>query len=230
MEKILFLHGALGSKLQFTPLIQKLTDTYDCHAINFAGHGGEMIPMQGLTFETFAQNILEYLEANQIQKINLFGFSMGGYAALFFAQKYPEKVNRIFTLNVKFNWDPITTAKETGMLDPDKMFEKVPAFANNLMVLHGMNIWKNLLKSTSDMMKMLSETVVMSEAEMKSIQHPVLLGIGDRDQTSSVKETLEVYQILKNAQLWVLPATAHPYERIGLDLLEPMIRKFFIPN
>lgn len=227
MEKILFLHGALGSKLQFSPLMQKLSDKYDCYSLNFAGHGGEMIPAQGLTFQTFAKNILDFLDANNLDKVNLFGFSMGGYAALYFAHLHPTRVQKIMTLNVKFNWDPITTAKETGMLDPDKMFEKVPAFANNLMVLHGMNIWKNLLKSTSDMMKKLSETIVMSEEELKEIAHPVLLGIGDRDNTSSVKETLDVYLKMQKAQLWVLPNTAHPFERVDLDVLENMTRKFF---
>ncbi|MDZ4667675.1 MAG: alpha/beta fold hydrolase [bacterium] len=227
MEKILFLHGALGSKLQFVPLMAALKDDFECHSLNFAGHGGEMIPGQGLTFQTFSQNITDYLEAQKIEKINLFGFSMGGYAALYFAHLHPTRVNKIFTLNVKFNWDPITTAKETGLLDPDKMFEKVPAFANNLMVLHGMNIWKNLLKSTSDMMKKLSETVVMSEEELKSIAHPILLGIGDRDNTSSVKETLAIFQKFQKAQLWVIPNTAHPFERIDLNQLEMMTRNFY---
>ncbi|MFY8189375.1 MAG: alpha/beta fold hydrolase [Bacteroidia bacterium] len=227
MEKVLCLHGALGSKAQFAGLIEWLKNDFDCHAINLAGHGGELIPAQGLTFQTFAGNILDYLNAHQIEKINLFGFSMGGYAALYFAHLHPERVNKIFTLNVKFNWDPITTAKETGMLDPDKMFEKVPAFANNLMVIHGMHLWKTLLKSTSDMMKQLSETVVLSEEQLVAIQHPILLGIGDRDQTSSVAETLAVYQKLKNAQLWVLPNTAHPFERIDSNALENMTKKFF---
>jgi pimeloyl-ACP methyl ester carboxylesterase len=227
MEKILFLHGALGSKLQFTPLMSALKNDFECHSLNFAGHGGEMIPAQGLTFQTFSQNILDYLDAQKIEKIHLFGFSMGGYAALYFAHLHPTRVQKIITLNVKFNWDPITTAKETGLLDPDKMFEKVPAFANNLMVLHGMNIWKNLLKSTSDMMKKLSETVVMSEEELKSIAHPILLGVGDRDLTSSIKETLDVFQKLQKAQLWVIPNTAHPFERIDLNQLEMMTRNFY---
>jgi pimeloyl-ACP methyl ester carboxylesterase len=227
MEKVLCLHGALGSKLQFNALIEGLKSDYDVYAINLAGHGGELIPASGLTFEVFAKNILDFLQANNIDKINLLGFSMGGYAALYFAHLHPERVNKIFTLNVKFNWDPITTAKETGMLDPDKMFEKVPAFANNLMVIHGMHLWKTLLKSTSDMMKQLSETVVLSEEQLVAIQHPILLGIGDRDQTSSVAETLAVYQKLKNAQLWVLPNTAHPFERIDSNALENMTKKFF---
>ncbi len=229
MTSILFLHGALGSKLQFTPLIQQLEGAYDCHSLNFSGHGGEVIPSQGLTFDTFANNILHYLDQHKIEKINLFGFSMGGYAALYFAKLHPGRVEKIITVNVKFNWDPISAAKETGFLDPDKMMEKVPGFANNLMMQHGLNIWKNLLKSTSDMMNKLAETVVMSNEELGAIQTPVLLGIGDRDNTCSIKETVDIYKLLPQAKLMVLPNTAHPFEMIDLDFLQLMIAKHFNP-
>lgn len=227
MENILFLHGALGSKHQFEPIMEALKGSYNCTAINLPGHGGELIPAQGLTFPVFAERILAYLDAQKIEKTHLFGFSMGGYAALYFAHLHPERVGKIFTLNVKFNWDPITTAKEAGFLDPEKMMEKVPSFANNLMVIHGMHIWKSLLKSTSDMMKQLSETVLLSEEELFAIKHPVLLGIGDRDQTSSIAETLNVFKQLSNASLWVVPNTAHPYEKVKLDLLVPVLKDFF---
>ncbi|MDP1727654.1 MAG: alpha/beta hydrolase [Bacteroidota bacterium] len=228
MKSILFLHGALGSKMQFTQLIRLLDGVYDCHSLNFSGHGGEMIPPNGLTFDTFAQNILSYLDQHKIEKINLFGFSMGGYAALYFAKLHPQRVEKIITFNVKFNWDPISTAKETGFLDPEKMLEKVPAFANNLMMQHGMLIWKNLLKSTSDMMHKLAETIVMSDEELGSIATPVLLGIGDRDTTSSIKETTDAYKLLPNSQLLVLPNTAHPFEKLDLDYLQLAIKKYFL--
>lgn len=227
MQNILFLHGALATKIQFNPLITLLEPNYTCHALNFAGHGGEIVPPAGLTFETFAKNILDYLDKNKIEKTNLFGFSMGGYAAMYFAKQYPNRVEKIITLNVKFNWDPISTAKETGMLDPDKMLEKIPGFANNLIMQHGMLLWKNLLKQTSDMMNKLAETVVMSKEEIAEIKAPTLLCVGDRDQTSSIGETREVYKLLPNAQFMVLPGTAHPFEKVNLHLINEVVKQFF---
>lgn len=224
---LLFLHGALGSKQQFQELTTKLSDSFTCHAINLPGHGGELIPPGGLGFDGFASAILAYLNKENITSTHLMGFSMGGYAALYFAHKHPNRVNKILTLNVKFNWDPISTAKETGMLDPDKMMEKIPGYANNLILQHGMNLWKNLLAGTSEMMKKLAETVVLSEAELAEIKHPVLLGIGDRDKTSSVAETIKVFSLLPDARLWVLPDTGHPFEKIPLSRLETEIRLFF---
>src|SRR6478735_3181840 len=110
MTQLLLLHGALGSKAQFDSIQPVLQEQgFKTDAINFSGHGGFAIPMQGYNFTVFANDILQYADANKIEKLNLFGYSMGGYAALYFAKLHPERVNRIATLNVKFNWDPLST-------------------------------------------------------------------------------------------------------------------------
>ena len=226
MKHLLFLHGALASKSQFDDIRKTLDASYTTHAFNFSGHGGNLIPIQGLTFPAFAADILKYLDDNKIEKVNLVGFSMGGYAAIYFATKHPDRVEKIFTINTKFKWDPASTAKETGMLDADKMMEKVPSFANNLMVLHGMNMWKNLLKSTSEMMINMAKEYVLTNEDLTAIHQPTMLAIGDRDKTSSLEETLEIYRTMKNPQLLVLPNTAHPFEKIDLDRLAFEIKKF----
>ncbi|MFA6259860.1 MAG: alpha/beta fold hydrolase [Bacteroidia bacterium] len=227
MKQLLLLHGALASKNQFDPFIPLLKDQFEADAINFSGHGGFSIPSHGYTFKQFATDILKYADDKKIEKINLFGFSMGGYAALYFARQYPDRVNKIFTLNVKFNWDPTSTAKETALLDADKMITKVPGYANQLMMQHGMNMWKQVLQQTSDMMTTLSKELVLTDEDFKAINMPVLLAIGDRDNTSSIEETLHVYRNLKQAQMWVLPGTPHPLDRINTGDLVKAIHSFF---
>lgn len=224
---ILFLHGALATESQFDSLRKSLPNDLQLLALTFSGHGGKMFPANGLSFEAFTQDILNFLNENKIEKVNLFGFSMGGYAAYYFAHKYPNRVNRIFSVNVKFKWDPISTAKETGWLDPDKMMEKIPGFANNLMMQHGMNLWKQVLRSTSDMMNELSKGILLSDDDLSKIDCPIRIGIGDRDQTSSIAETINVFKQFKNASLWVIPDTNHPFERMNEERLKLEILDFF---
>lgn len=227
MKQLLLLHGALASKNQFDPILPLLKDQFHADAINFSGHGGFSIPAHGYTFKQFAADILKYADEKKIEKLNLFGYSMGGYAALFFARQYPDRVNKIFTLNVKFNWDPTSTAKETALLDADKMITKVPGYANQLMMQHGMNMWKQVLQQTSDMMTTLSKELVLTDEDFKALNIPVLLAIGDRDNTSSIEETLHVYRKLQQAQMWVLPGTPHPLDRINAGDLVKAIHSFF---
>lgn len=227
MKQLLLLHGALASRQQFDPLLPLLKDQFQAEAINFSGHGGFTIPTHGYSFRQFAEDILSYADDRKIDKLNLFGYSMGGYAALYFAKLHPERVNKIFTLNVKFNWDPVSTAKETAMLDAEKMITKVPGYANQLMMQHGLNLWKQVLQQTSDMMQSLSKDLMLTESDFEKIPIPVLLSVGDRDKTSGIEETLQVFRKLPQAQMWVIPGTPHPFEKIRLDELVGALQLFF---
>lgn len=227
MKELLLLHGALASKSQFDDFGKVLQPSFKSHAINFSGHGGSPIPASGYTFDTFAGDILRHADEAGIDKLDIFGYSMGGYAALYFAHKHPDRINRIFTLNTKFNWDPLSTARETAMLNAEKMMDKVPAFANNLMLQHGMSIWKSVLQSTSDMMHNLASQVMLTDEALSAISCPVLVAVGDRDKTTSIEENLDVYKKLPNAQLLVLPNTPHPFDKADTSLLLHHCKVFF---
>ena len=227
MLNILFLHGALGSSAQFNDIKEKLGTNYNVHTLNFSGHGGNFMPLNGLTFEVFVNDILNYLNNNNIEKINLFGYSMGGYAALMFAIKYPERVNKIFSCSVKLKWDLESATKELEFLNPDKMMDKVPGFANNLMMIHGINVWKNLLKSTSNMMMDLAKGKLLLDEDFAKITAPIMLAVGDKDKTANYLDTVTVYKLIPNAQLAVFPNTPHEFNRINEDFLMALINQFF---
>jgi pimeloyl-ACP methyl ester carboxylesterase len=227
MTNLLLLHGALGSKSQFDPFVPLLKTHFDVHAINFSGHGGNPMPLTGYTFDTFTDDILQYINKHNIEKVNIFGYSMGGYAALCFAHKHPGRIGKIMTLNTKFNWDPLSTAKETAMLNAEKMLEKVPAFANNLMVQHGLNIWKQVLQNTEQMMNSLAQQVALGTDDLKGIKCPVVIGVGDRDNTASIDENLAVCKQLPAAHFMVLPNTPHPFDKVDHTILALQCKNFF---
>lgn len=227
MNDLLLLHGALASQSQFDRFAPMLNDTFRVHTLNFSGHGGNPIPLTGYSFDTFASDILAYIDRNNIERISIFGYSMGGYAGLYFARKYPDRIAKVMTLNTKFNWDPLSTARETAMLNADKMLEKVPAFANNLIVQHGMNIWKQVLQHTETMMNNLAQQVSLSDEDLGQIVCPVMIAVGDRDNTAGLEENLQVYKKLGNSAFAVLPFTAHPFEKVNPEILALHCQSFF---
>jgi pimeloyl-ACP methyl ester carboxylesterase len=227
-KQLLLLHGALASKSQFDEIGPVLSAKgFDCDAINFSGHGGFSIPMQGYNFQVFANDILKYADAQKIDKINLFGYSMGGYAALYFAKLYPNRVGKIAVLNVKFSWDPLSTQKELGMLNAEKMIEKVPSFADKLMLQHGMTFWKQVIDQTAKMFEQMGKDYILTKEDFANIQTPVLLGVGDQDTTTSIDECLATYRLLPNAYFWTLPNTAHPFDKVNKEILTEQLSLFF---
>jgi esterase/lipase len=226
MKHLLLLHGAIGAKDQFEPLAEKLKNDFTVHTLNFSGHGRLSLPGT-FSIEVFADDVLNYLEDNQIDSIDIFGYSMGGYVALFIARRFPDKINRIFTLATKFEWTPDISARETKMLDAEKIAEKIPAFAKQLEHRHGLSDWKQVLSKTADMMRDLGADNPLKDTDYKSIQHQILIAIGDKDAMVTLEETVAVYRELPMANLLVLPNTQHPLEKVEVNRLAFEIGLFF---
>lgn len=226
MKHLLLLHGAIGTKEQLQPLAEKLNNDFIIHTISFSGHGGEPMP-DIFSIELFANDVLTYLKQNNIEKINIFGYSMGGYVALYLAKYRPEKIQKVFTLATKFSWNPEISQKEIKMLDAEKIAEKIPAFAKMLEIRHAPHNWKVLLKKTADMILALGNDNTLTLQDLENIEIPVTVSVGDNDNMVTLGETKDVCQHLKNGQLIILPDTLHPIEKMDIGKLAEKIKLFF---
>lgn len=226
MQPLLLLHGAIGSKEQLQPLAQKLSDTHNVHTLNFSGHGGNSFSKK-FSIEQFAKDVITYLDNNNIESCNIFGYSMGGYVALYLAKHFPEKVNRVFTLATKFLWTPEIAQKEIKMLNPEKIKEKIPAFAEQLKQRHKPNNWELVLNNTAEMMIELGNNNILQTIDYKTITHHTLIAIGDKDSMVTLEETIEVFKNMPNSNLLVMPFTQHPIEKVDINALEREIKFFF---
>lgn len=226
MGNILLLHGAFGAMDQLADLENSLVDSYVVHRLNFSGHGGSPFTGESFSIELFATEVIDFLDKNEIETINLFGFSMGGYIAMYLAIHHPHRINKIVTLATKFNWDTTIAVKEAKMIDPDNIEKVLPAFANSLQKRHAPNDWKTLLQKTAAMLLQMGKDNPLKPDDYASIHHPTLLMLGDRDKMVSLEETLVVYKKLPNAQLAILPNTSHPLEMISNDRLAYELKSF----
>lgn len=226
MQHIILLHGALGSKQQLQPLAQLLEGRFQVHSFNFSGHGGQAFPAAPFSIPLFSDELMAYMDAHAIDQAQLFGYSMGGYAALYLAKQHPEKIRSIVTLATKFHWDEQVAAKEIKMLDANTIREKVPAFAAQLEQRHQPNDWTVLLERTKELMTGLGKQNALAIDEYASITTPALLLLGDRDKMVSLEETVAVYKKLPDAQLGVLPGTPHALEQVNVEMLCQFISRF----
>lgn len=221
-EKLLLLHGALGSKKQFNSLIKELEISFDVYTMNFEGHGG-VESFNDFSIGLFTKNVIKYLEELGIDNINIFGYSMGGYVALQTALNIPKKINKIITLGTKFNWDIESAQREVKMLDPIKIEEKVPRFAKKLQQEHHPEDWKKVMKKTAVMIINMAKGNTLNDSDFKKIDQPVIIGIGDLDSMVSYEESKYIYKILPNAKLVRLEGVEHPIEKIDLEQLANFI-------
>src|SRR5215204_3704160 len=225
MKTVLLLHGALGSAAQLLPLQEMLQDVYDVHVINLPGHGGMGMP-EDFSISSFADFIKDYCSNKHLQKVSIFGYSMGGYVGMYLASQWPDQVEKIITLGTKFHWNESIATKETGMLQPAIMKEKIPQYTSLLQQRHMPANWEELVKRTSDMLTGLGKNNLLQTSHYKRIAAPTLMMLGDRDKMVSMEETIAVYKNIPGAQLAILPATPHPLEQIDTVLLSFFVKRF----
>lgn len=227
MQHILLLHGAIGSEEQMLPLRNQLaSSTYQLHSIGFSGHGGKSL-IEPISIELFAEETFSYINDNQLTNLHVFGYSMGGYVAMYLAAQHPALIQKIVTLGTKYHWTPEIAAKEVKMLRPEIIEEKVPSFAAALAKKHGENNWKKLLHATADMLLQLGNYPVLKTAHLQKITCDVLLLLGDKDQMVSYEETTATAQQLQKGSVEILSDTVHPIEQVNITMLSEKILSFF---
>lgn len=211
---IILLHGALGSSAQLDALKENLSDIYVVQTFNFHGHGGESLNDRDFSIELFAEQLEGFILGRQLKPAHIFGYSMGGYVALYLASQKPGLIASVFTYATKFNWSPESASREINQLDPEVILEKVPAFAAQLKERHAPGDWVVLLKQTQKMMESLGENPPLNPIALKNIRIPVCIAAGDADKMVSVEESAKVVECMPDARLLVLEKFIHAIEKV----------------
>ena len=227
---LLLLHGALGSPDTLKPLAELLEDGFAVKMLAFAGHGGRRVQPETFTLPHFANEVLQFLAAEETSPAHVFGYSMGGYAGLLAATHEPARFASISTLGTKLDWSPESAAAETRFLDPEKMLAKVPAFAETLRQRHAPADWAAVLRATAALMTTAGAQPPLTTAALSALPVPVQLLVGDADHTAGSPEGRTVAASLLRARFELLPDTPHPLERVNLELLAGRIRDFALSH
>jgi pimeloyl-ACP methyl ester carboxylesterase len=224
MRTIILLHGALGAHDQLVPLKEELSALhYEVHLLSFSGHG-KISFQKDFTIHQFASELELFIRNNHLQKPNIFGYSMGGYVALYLASQNKDLLGDIVTLGTKLKWTKEIADKEIKQLDPAVIKEKVPKFADALQKRHGAD-WELLLKRTAYMMVALGDNNII-ESNFSKITNKVLLGLADNDSMVSVEETDSAARQIPNSDRFTLAGAKHPIETADPKVLADIILQF----
>ena len=225
MPNLILLHGALGHHDIFNPYLETLSGYFKVHTLLFSGHGDTELPAGEINIEKYTEELALYCKDRNLTDVFIFGHSMGGYIALCYALQFPENVNSIITLGTKFDWTEEQAVKESKMLDPDVILEKVPKYAQLLESQHGSK-WRQLLPAVADLMIDLGKNPPLKN-NLNTINRPVQIMVGDKDNMVTIEESVDAYRKLPNAKLAVLPDTKHPMDKVRPSLLLDIIKDFW---
>ena len=96
---IILLHGLLGMGKNLGVISRHLSLTNKVICIDFPNHGNSY-HVNEMNLELLTASVLSLIDHLEIEKINLFGHSLGGKVAMLFSLKNPERVNKLIVADM----------------------------------------------------------------------------------------------------------------------------------
>ncbi|MFT5673740.1 MAG: pimeloyl-ACP methyl ester carboxylesterase [Polaribacter sp.] len=116
---VVLIHGFLENTTMWKNVVPEISKRNRVVTIDLLGHGKTDCLGYIHTMELFAETITALLKELRIRKCILVGHSLGGYIALAFAEKHPQKVKGLCLMNATSNED--TSERKALRLRANKM-------------------------------------------------------------------------------------------------------------
>lgn len=226
-KPLVLLHGG-GSTIQtsFGRIIPALAQNRQLIGLELQAHGRTSDRDAELSFAQDADDVAALMDHLNIPKADVLGFSNGGTTALYLAIRHPAKVHKIIAASALCKrsgaptpfWEFMQQAQLEHMPQAYKdAYAQVAPIPANLIIMHD---------KCAERMRNFQD---MSDEDLQSIQAPTLVLVGDQD-VMAPEHAVEVYRLIPNAQLAVIPGGHGAY--IGeITTLQPGYseRDFVVP-
>ena len=184
-----------------------LAQRHSVITMDLQGHGRTAdIPDRALTIERYADDVYGLMQHLGVAKADFFGESYGGVAAIMIAIRHPARVRRVATYAATFG--PPRVAHNPTMVRFDR-----PPTADSREFTYQRESYKRVAPAPDDWPNIWSKVggVVwdgFSDEELKSIDAPVLIALGDRDFVR-LGHAVDTLSIIPCAELAVVPDAGH---------------------
>ncbi|MDV2468485.1 alpha/beta hydrolase [Acinetobacter chinensis] len=218
---LMLVHGLAGSRDNWNRLARYLTPYYHVIIPDLPGQGDSKVAADfDYSIPNMTEKLRRFAEAAKFENgLHVAGHSMGGAIALLYTAQYPVDTKSLFLIdsagvfksaNTPYLKDP-TTLRNMLVAKPGDL-DRILKIATNLPPF----IPKELKESQEKMMisqsantsKLIEQLIVMAKVytpdtfalAARSIDQPVLIAWGDKDQVINVEAAAELKGLLKNAQ------------------------------
>jgi esterase len=105
-KPLLIIHGFMGMGDNWKTLGgQYAAAGFEVHALDARNHG-KSFHSDEFTYEAMVKDIAEYIDGNNLEKVDLIGHSMGGKIGMFFAVMHPELIDKLVVADIAPKYYP----------------------------------------------------------------------------------------------------------------------------
>ena len=215
-QPLLFIHGNGGSINNFIKQIPYFSKKYKVIVADSRGQGKSYdMKNDSLTYEMMADDYAALLDSMKIDSAFVVGWSDGGINGLLLAMRHPEKVKKLAITGA--NLRPDTTAVF------QEVWDLVRPSYNEIKAKTNRNMMEN---AGYKLLRLLCEQPNIPATDLSKVACPTLVFGGDHDVIKE-SHTLEIYQHIPRAYLWILPASGHSTPIVYADEFNKKVDEFF---
>ncbi|MCH5716667.1 alpha/beta fold hydrolase [Niabella hibiscisoli] len=232
-QPLLLIHGG-GSTIQtsFGRIIPLLAPNHQVIGVELQAHGRTSDRNSELSFEQDADDVASLLKSLGISKANIFGFSNGANTALQMAIRHPQLCYKIIAGSPLLKKNG--TFPQFWEFMKQGTFEQMPQAYKDafLAVTPDSAKLMTMYQKCANRMIHFKE---FSDAEIQSIQAPVLLVNGDQDVATS-EHIVAMSKLIPNCRLAIIPGGHGGYmgeittlkpDYKNSDFIVPLVERFF---
>ncbi|MGB8358235.1 MAG: alpha/beta hydrolase [Bacteroidales bacterium] len=221
---LILLHGYLLTGEVWQPLSDIISKSFRVISVDIPGHGGSGVAGDTHTMEFIAGAVRAVMNDTGEKKVLLAGHSLGGYATLAFAEKYPE----LLAGYVLFHSHPYADSPETilkrkreievvkagkkdlmypaniSMMFAERNLEIMPAAVTRLREIASHNPAEGIIALLNGMIVRHSRTNVVESGEL-----PLLWILGRWDRYFSPGNAVRDIKLPSNARVEILENSGH---------------------
>ncbi|HEX2559640.1 alpha/beta hydrolase [Phenylobacterium sp.] len=235
---LLVLHGAYMSADAMAPMVQRFSRTRPVIVLDQRGHGRTGDGTGPITYERLADDAAAVLDAAGVRQADVFGYSMGGAAAIQLAVRHPGKVGKLVAVSASTRLDAMYPEVLAGIaqITPE-------VFANTPMRRE----YDRLAPRPQDFPKLVEKLKVLDATPfdwgpaMRALTHKTMIVMGDYDVVAP-EHAVEMFRMRGGgapalaaqgfltapppARLLVLPGASHIGIMAEPDILAALVTPF----
>ena len=223
---VLLLHGGLGSSDVWGAEVERLRARHEVIVMDTRGHGRSTRSSAPLTYALLTSDVIGLLDALDVPRTSVVGWSDGGIIGLLLAIDHPERVDRLVTFGANFDRSGYVTTP------PDSITIRLGAGfrASAEAAYQRLSPTPDSFPALSRALRALYESEpTITPAQLGRISAPTLIVQGEHEQFIARSHAERLAALIPNAQFVLLPGTSHGgplqdpdgFHRVVSRLLDP---------
>ena len=98
-DVLIILHGLFGSSDNLGRIANEMAKDYQVHSLDLRNHG-ESFHTEEMSYELMTQDVINYMDEQNLDRVNILGHSMGGKVAMNIALVYAERINKLIVADI----------------------------------------------------------------------------------------------------------------------------------